>query len=567
VVVARVLPRRRHHRHRAGVQPARGRHPRHARPAALARVPTHDDRRPAGVTATGVGRALTVAADRSPDAEALIDGAERLTYRTLEARANRAAAALARLGVRAGDHAVFFLKNHAAHVTAYWACQKLGAIATPLNWRYSEGEARYCIEDADAVVVVFEAASRAAVLGARPHVPRVRAWISVGEDAPPDGVAFADLIAGDTDPGPPGTATDEAATSIMLYTSGTTGRPKGVPRSHRAELSASLAHVVQSGMRFGDRTLGVMPLYHTMGVRSMIAMALLSGALVCLPDWRAAAAARLIQDERVTSLYLVPTLYHDLVALPDLARYDLGSATTLGYAGAPMASALAEEVARVFRPRVFLNHLGSTEVYTFTVCDRVLAKPTCAGKPGVFGRARIVRADFGRHGSPDDLVARGETGELIVALDSPEAFAGYWRWPDADARAIRGGWYFTGDLAYEDDDGDVFTVGRIDDMIISGGENIHPVEVEEVLLRHAGVAEACVVGLPDARWGQIVAAFVVARAGVPLTAADLDRFCRDAKDFADFKRPRRYELVAALPKSPTGKLLRRRLVETEERDR
>jgi len=476
------------------------------------------------------------------------------------------AAALGRLGLRAGGHAIFFLKNHAAHVTVYWACQKLGAIATPLNWRYSEGEARYCIEDADGVVVVFEAASRASALGARPLVRGVRAWICVGDDAPPGCVPFAELCAGDTDPGPPRTTTDEAATSIMLYTSGTTGRPKGVPRAHRAELSASLAHVVQSGVRFGDRTLGVMPLYHTMGVRSMIAMALLNGALVCLPDWSAAAAARLIQDERVTSLYLVPTLYHDLVSFPDLARYDLGSATTLGYAGAPMASALAEGVARVFRPRVFLNHLGSTEVYTFTVCDRVLEKPTCAGKPGLFGRARIVRADPERRGSPDDVVPRGETGELIVALDSPEAFAGYWRRPDADARAIRGGWYFTGDLAYEDDDGDVFTVGRIDDMIISGGENIYPVEVEEVLLRHPQVVDACVVGLPDARWGQLVAAFVVLRPGATLTADVLDQFCRDAKDFAGFKRPRRYDFVSALPKSPTGKLLRRRLLEPDRRE-
>jgi 2-furoate---CoA ligase len=339
-----------------------------------------------------------------------------------------------------------------------------------------------------------------------------------------------------------------------------------VPRSHRAEASAALAHVVQSGNAMGDRTLGVMPLYHTMGVRSMIAMALLTGALVCLPDWNAAAAAGLIARERITSLYLVPTLYHDLLALPDLGRHDLGSVEKIGYAGAPMSSTLTEQVAAAFRPRVFVNHLGSTEVYTFTVCDRVREKPTCAGRPGLFGRARVVRADPDRGGSPADVVARGETGELIVALDSPEAFAGYWRRPDADARAIRDGWYFTGDLVYEDDDGDIYTVGRIDDMIISGGENIYPVEVEDVLLRHPGVAEACVVGVPDPRWGQIVAAYVVARrapdgGSVALAPDDLDRFCRETKDFASFKRPRRYEIVAALPKSPTGKLLRRKLLD------
>jgi len=327
----------------------------------------------------------------------------------------------------------------------------------------------------------------------------------------------------------------------MLYTSGTTGRPKGVPRSHRAELSAAVAHVVQGRNTFGDVTLGVMPLYHTMGVRSMIAMALLSGRLVCLPDWSPADAARLLEAERVTSLYLVPTLYHDLVSLGDLARYDLASVRKIGYAGAPMSSTLAKRVAEVFRPDVFLNHLGSTEVYTFTVCDRVLVKPTCAGRPGLFGTARVVRADPERNGSPDDVLPRGETGELIVSLDSPEAFSGYWRRPDADRKAIRGGWYFTGDLVYEDEDGDLYTVGRVDDMVITGGENVHPVEVEEVLLRHADVAEACVVGLPDARLGQIVVAFVVARRAVAADA--LDEFCRRATDFASFKRPRRYEFV------------------------
>jgi len=512
-----------------------------------------------------LARALTVAAERSPAAEAVADGARRATYAAFEARVNRVAASLARLGLARGEHVALLLKNREEHVAAYWACQKLGLIVTPLNWRYAEGEVRFCVDDAEAIAVVFEAASAAAVLATRPALPRVRAWIHVGADPPPGTLTFESLAAGSADPGPPGVAVDDCDVSIMLYTSGTTGRPKGVPRTHRAEAAAALAHVVQSRNAFGERTLAAMPLYHTMGVRSTIAMALLHGALVCLPDWSAATAARLLQDERVSALYLVPTLYHDLVRLPDIGRHHLGTVTKLGYAGAPMSPTLTRRVAEVFRPTVFVNHLGSTEVYTFTVCDRVLDKPGCAGRSGLFGRSRIVRADAERNGSPADLVARGETGELIVSLDSPEAFSGYWRRPDADAKAIRDGWYFTGDLAYEDYEGDIYTVGRVDDMIISGGENIYPTEVEDVLVRHPQVQEACVVGLPDERLGQVVTAFVVARraddgAAVP-SADDLDRFCREAKDFAGFKRPRRYTFVPALPKSPTGKLLRRRLLE------
>jgi 2-furoate---CoA ligase len=513
-----------------------------------------------------LARTLDVAAERTPRAEAIVDGSRRWSYGEWTPRVHRIAAALAGLGVERAEHVVLVLKNREEHAAAFWACQMLGAVATPLNWRSSSGELEYCVADAEGVAVIFEPASRDAALGARRKLPRAQSWIEVGATPGADAIGFESLASGAGDPGPPAVDVGDDDVSVMLYTSGTTGRPKGVPRSHRAELSAALAHVVQGRNAFGDRTLGVMPLHHTMGVRSMIAMALLGGCLVCLPDWSAAAAARLLEAERITSLYLVPTLYHDLVSLPDLRGHDLRSVKKLGYAGAPMSSTLVGRVGEAFRPEVFLNHLGSTEIYTFTVCDRVLDKPACAGRPGLFGRIRVVRPDAERQGSPDDVVPRGETGELIVSLDSPEAFGGYWRRPDADAKALRDGWYFTGDLVYEDGEGDIYTVGRVDDMIISGGENIHPVEVEEVLLRHHRVAEACVVGLPDARLGQIVAAFVVPRragATAPLTAEDLDRFCREASDFASFKRPRQWHIVDAVPKSPTGKLLRRELQERQ----
>jgi 2-furoate---CoA ligase len=503
---------------------------------------------------------IPLAAERYPDAEAVVAGGTRYTYARWSERIHRVAAGLGELGLRRADRVILLLKNREEHAAAYWACQSLGAAATPINWRYSAAEIEYCATDAEAVAVVFEAASRDAALAARPALSKVRAWIGVAEGRDDGVIAFESLGQGSGDPGPPGVTVDASDVSIMLYTSGTTGRPKGVPRTHRNEESAAIAHIIQSRNALGDRTLAVMPLYHTMGVRSMIAMALLNGCLVCLPDWSPAAAAAAIAAERVNALYLVPTLYHDLLGLPDLDRHDLRSVKKLGYAGAPMATTLCQRLAERFRPDVFVNHLGSTEVYTHTICDRVLQKPSCAGRPGVFGRARVVRADPERDGSPDALVPRGQTGELIVSLDSPEAFAGYWRRPDADARALRGGWYFTGDLVYEDPEGDIYTVGRVDDMIISAGENIYPIEVEDVLLRHADVAEACVLGFPDERLGQAVTAFVVRRTPT-LTAEDLDAFCRTAAGFAAFKRPRQYEFVDALPKSPTGKLLRRVLLE------
>jgi 2-furoate---CoA ligase len=328
----------------------------------------------------------------------------------------------------------------------------------------------------------------------------------------------------------------------MLYTSGTTGRPKGVPRSHRADRAGGLSQALQHGYRFGDRTLGVMPLYHTMGIHSLITMHLLGGCYVCQPDWDAGRALELIERERISSLYLAPTLYYDLVHHPSIGGHDLSSIETLAYAGAAMTGALVEACDAVFRPRLFVNHYGSTEIYTFSVQRDQPAKPGCAGRPSLHARLRLA-----------------ENGEILCHMSSDEAFGGYWNRPDADEKAIGDGWYHTGDVGRFDEDGDLWVLGRVDDMIVSGGENIHPLEVEDVLSAHDNVAEVAVIGAPDDRLGQRVVAIVVAEGEV--TAEELDAFCLDSESLARFKRPREYRFVETLPKSPSGKILRRLLRE------
>ena len=343
--------------------------------------------------------------------------------------------------------------------------------------------------------------------------------------------------------------------SVMLYTSGTTGRGKGVPRRHRAERAAALAHVAHHQYAFGESTLGVMPLYHTMGVRSLLATAALSGCFVCQPRFDAAEALRLIEEERITSLYLVPTLYHDLLGHPAFSPERVASVRRVGFAGMPMTDALVRRVEEGFRPELFVNHYGSSEVFTFTVDQHAARKPGSAGRAGLNQEVRVVR--LGSADPEDTVAAPGEEGQIAVRLDSGEAFDGYWRRPDADAKALHRGWYFTGDTGYRDADGDLFVTGRVDDMIISGGENVTPVEVENVLSLHPSVAEVAVAGRPDERWGQRVAAFVVRRA--PVGEDALDAHCR-ASTLPAFKRPRAYAFVREIPKSPVGKVLRRRLV-------
>src|SRR5229473_997623 len=452
---------------------------------------------------------------RRPAAAAVVDGRHRLTYADLVDQATRLGHAFARLGVGKGDRVLIVLKNRLEHVLAYWALQMIGGVPTPAGFRLAAREVRYILDDCGASVVLFEAATADAVQeAAAGHQARL---VFVGDDEPAGSLPFDELLAS----GATGAALDrelaEGDLSLILYTSGTTGRPKGVPRTHRNHVAGALAHVIQCGYGWLERTLGVMPLYHTMGIHSLTSMAAVNGCFVCQPDWSGEGALALIESERLTALYLIPTLYYDLVRAP-------------GFAPARVSSV---------RPGVD-------------------AKPGCAGRAGVHGTLRVVTASAHRRVGPDEAVAPGEKGEIIARLDSDEAFAGYWKRPDADARALRDGWYFTGDMGYLDEAGDLFVAGRVDDMIITGGENIHPAEVEEVMARHPRVRDVAVIGEPDDKWGERVVAFVVP-ADAGLTADALDRHCLDSPALANFKRPRRIVFVAAIPRTASGKILRRLL--------
>jgi 2-furoate---CoA ligase len=443
---------------------------------------------------------LLYAAERSPGAEAVVDGDTRLTYADLLDRVRRVAGGLE---LERGERLAAVVRCRLDTVLLYWACQWLGATFVPLSPRASAADLAYCRDDSGAALFL-----------------EVDAELPVGE--PHAGV----LDAADEDE------------SLMLYTSGTTGKPKGVPRSHRADRAGGLSQVVHQGYRYGDRTLGCMPLYHTMGIHSLVAMHLIGGCHVCQPDWDAEAALGLIERERITSLYLAPTLYHDLVTHPRLGEHDLGSVETIAYAGAAMTGALVERCVEAFSPRLFVNHYGSTEIYTYSIHQDQAAKPGCAGRPALNARLRL-----------------GENGEVICNMSSDEAFTGYWNRPDADEKQIRDGWYHTGDVGRIDEDGDLWLEGRLDDMIVSGGENVHPLEVEDVLARHPKVQEVAVVGAPDDRLGHHVVAVVVGEA----TAEELDAHCLASNTLARFKRPREYRFVSELPKSASGKILRRML--------
>jgi 2-furoate---CoA ligase len=500
--------------------------------------------------------AFELAVARRPGAVAVVDGDQRRTYAEWFADAGRVAGGLAALGLAAGDRLLALLKNRYETTTLYWACQMLGVTFTPLNWRAREGEVAFCLQDADPRAVAFEAASADAMAAGlaqagREALPRIRVG---AEPARTGETPYATLAA--ATPPRRRAAPDEHAPALMLYTSGTTGRPKGVPRSHRNELAAAVSQVAHNRYEFGDSALGVMPLYHTMGMRVLLASMLLNGKFVCVSAYDTELAMRLIARERITTMFLVPTLYHDIVHHPRLGEFDLRSLARIGYAGMTMTHALSEACLAALQPGRFVNYYGCSEVYTLAFCDHVAAKPGCAGRAGMNSAIRVVRADADGAATPDDQVPPGDTGEVIASLASPEAFRGYWNRPDADAKALRGGWYFTGDLGRLDEDGELFLAGRVDDMVITGGENVYPEEVENALARSPLVGRVAVVGLPDDRWGAKLVAFVEPAGGPD--AGALDAHCR-AAGLPGYKCPKEYVFVERIPQSPVGKILRREL--------
>jgi 2-furoate---CoA ligase len=499
-----------------------------------------------------LGNSFHASVERDPAALAIVDGSVRLTYAQWYRRISAVVAGFDELGLMPGDHLVTLLQNRWEAATIHWACQFAGIVITPVNWRAKADEIDFCVENSEAKFVVFEEVSADALRESREAKARKRISLGMTQD---DEIGFDVLLKHDARDAEARVGAD--AWSVMLYTSGTTAKPKGVPRRQRAERAAAVAHVAQNLYGHGERTLGVMPLYHTMGVRSLLAMSLIGGVFVCLPRFETTKALELITSEKITNLYLVPTLYHDLVHSDRFAKTDVSSVRKLGFAGASMTDGLLKELNAAFKPDLFVNHYGSSEIYTFTINQNAPAKPGSAGRAGINQRIRVVKLGANSH---EEVAAIGEEGEIIALLAGDESFEGYWRRPEANAKALRQGWYFTGDTGYHDADRDLFVTGRVDDMIITGGENVSPVEIESCLSLHPAVSEVAVVGLPDERWGKIVAAFIKRRS--PVKHEDLDQFCRTS-GLANFKRPRRYVFVTEIPKSPVGKLLRRKLVAGE----
>jgi 2-furoate---CoA ligase len=498
-----------------------------------------------------------IAAERTPDHPALVDDrtARVLTYRELMAEIDAVAAGFAERGIGRGTRVATALPNLWEHCIAILALMRLNAVPALMNFRLKPEEiAQLCKAcDIRAAVLLPDPDVVGAVAAALPDGAPVwtAGWAVAGS------VDFAGCRA-DAAALPPYEQPGTEETAFLFFTSGTTGLPKAVVLAHKTTEHRLVWLSTHGGLRCGthNRSLGCMPLGHAIGFYGVFLVTLaFNGTFFVVSEFNPVALVDLVERERISYAFCVPTMFGAMTAAPNYAPEKFASMELALYGGISIEPALLERIDREWGG-VIRHIYGTTE----TMC--ALHNPEPVGRhatlrPGYYSRTRLAR--IGGAG-PDDVVEAGEEGELIVDSTVDTMFTEYLGRADATAEKLRDGWYYTGDVFLQEADGDVTLVGRVDDMIRSGGESIHPEEVESVIDDHAAVVESSVIGIPDEKWGQMVVACVILGDGAPSAdvAAALDAHCR-ASTLAGFKRPKAYMFVETFPRNAANKVLRRHL--------
>ncbi len=506
------------------------------------------------------GEQLARVARRTPDAEALRFEGETRSFRQLDERVDRLADALRQRGIETGDRVATLMTNRMEVVETYLAASRLGAICVPVNFRLVADEIDYILQDCGAKALVVDEGLAPVAAAARQRPAQVRTCFVTSEEADLGGPG-SELYQQALDGGAVGwTRPDvaEHAPAFIMYTSGTTGRPKGAVLTHFNLLMNTMNMITGMGFRDDDRRwLSGLPLFHIGGLNGILPYLLLGGTSVILPSGQfdPVQVVDMLENERISACYFVPTQWQAICDVPGLADRDLTSLRRISWGASVAPPSVLRAMADSFPQVPNYNAFGQTEMSSVTCVLRgedATAKMGSVGTPIVNVEVQVVDDEMRE-------VPRGEVGEIVYR--GPTVMQGYWNKPEATAEAFTGGWFHSGDLVRQDEDGFYYVIDRKKDLIISGGENIYCAEVEAVIDAHPGVREVAVIGIPDAKWVEVPMAVVVPTDPAdPPSQDEIIEWCRQR--MASYKKPAKVVHADLLPRNASGKVLKTQLRST-----
>ncbi|WP_346908588.1 long-chain-fatty-acid--CoA ligase [uncultured Roseibium sp.] len=496
-----------------------------------------------------------------PDIPFLVQDGVTLTYRDADIRANKWANAMIDAGLKVGDRIAYLSTNDIDMGVMFMACAKAGVAPVMLNYRLAPREWLWILQDADVSMVFVRGEDYLDQIdGIRPDLSGIESFIRVGGQ-PRDGWQSLDAFIESASTDTPRPALTKDDMLYLIYTSGTTGHPKGIMISHQNVI----AHVEQSmcasiaGRSPGQRALVATPLYHAAGVLRIMTAAINGGTVVLMELFDSDIFLKTISEEKINTVNMVPSIVQTLLELPQIAEMDFSHLEVIYYGAAPIAEPVLRRALATFQCPLIQGYGLSESCGGIAYLNEVDHLKALQGRPELLkstGRA-VVLAEL-RIVDPDGKeVPPGTVGEIVIR--GPNVMKGYWRNPEKTAETIRDGWLHSGDAAYIDAEGYVFLQDRIKDMIVSGGTNIYPNEIESALLEHDDIRDVAVIGVPDDKWGEAALAVCVTRSGKPIGTEDLIAFCRER--LGGYKIPRQYEFVSELPRNASGKILKRVLRE------